>query len=76
MRKEQQVACQLFVMKGVVQGREISGHGIPFTSHEQGSVILWKKQGIVLAFGRDTLRFVWYQCYQKLVKNKTSLTLT
>ena len=31
MRKEQQVACQLFMMKGMVQGKETLGHGIPFT---------------------------------------------
>lgn len=32
MRKEQQqVACQLFMMKGMAQGKETLGHRIPFT---------------------------------------------
>lgn len=31
MRKEQQVACQLFMTKGMVQGKETLRHGIPFT---------------------------------------------
>lgn len=31
MQKEQQVACQLFVIKEMVQGNGTLGHEIPFT---------------------------------------------